>query len=133
MIDTFTPPRTPSQSSFTPKTSFDVLKASYGDGYEQRTPNGINYKRTSVTLVWSALTQAQLNELMVFFDDKAWVPFLYTLPDEDVERVWILAGEYSRSVDGSGTSFTFEAPMQESFDQTYDTPPPPPEIEPPMP
>lgn len=133
MIDTFTPPRTPSQSNFTPKTSFDILKAPYGDGYEQRTPNGINYKRTSVTLAWSALTQAQLNELMAFFDDKAWVPFLYTLPDEDTERVWVLLGDYSRSVDGSGATFAFEATIEEDFSLTYDTPPPPPPPEPPMP
>jgi phage-related protein len=40
---------------------------SFGDGYEQRTPTGINSKRLSYRLVWDRVTYARARAAAAFF------------------------------------------------------------------
>ena len=45
-----------------------VLKASYGDGYEQRVPEGINNIPESWNLIWKNRTLAESNKIISFLE-----------------------------------------------------------------
>jgi len=47
-----------------------VLKAKYGDGYEQRAGDGINTLEESWDLVWSNRTLAESNKILKFLEDQ---------------------------------------------------------------
>ena len=90
MTDTFTPPVAPS-TDLTAQTTARVNEAGFGDGYVQRTPDGLNSLDQTVSLQWAdTLTKAQVTEIRQFFEAKLGAtPFFYQLPDEDAPRKWV--------------------------------------------
>lgn len=76
-----------------------VLTAGFGDGYEQRTPDGINTDLATVSPSWPALTWGQGQTIVDFFAARKGVtPFYFTMPGESTPRKWI-AKKWSRRFD----------------------------------
>lgn len=61
---------------------FRVKTVSFGDGYEQRRPDGLNTVKRKWALSWTLLDPIQKSTLMDFLVDKKGVhAFLWTVPD----------------------------------------------------
>jgi phage-related protein len=89
-FSTFTPPKTPIADGSQVDTNARVLEASFGDGYVQRVPDGINTIVTSTTLFWNGLSTADATTIDSFFAGlKGATPFLYQVPGDFVQRQWI--------------------------------------------
>jgi phage-related protein len=90
MPSTLTLPVTPSQSGYTEETAYRVQTAKFGDGYEQRVADGINFKILNVTLTCAVLTATEKDDLV---DDLngygGFESFYYTLPSEASARLWV--------------------------------------------
>ena len=62
-----------------------VLKANYGDGYEQRVANGINNTPEVWSLTWKNRTTIDANKIIAFLEDKGgvtafdWYPSSYSI------------------------------------------------------
>jgi len=59
-----------------------VRLASFGDGYEQRLPDGINTLKETFSLSFNTRTKEDIDDIVTFFDtNKGVVPFDFTIPD----------------------------------------------------
>ena len=110
-LPTFSPSIRPSPGAqVTPQVN--LLQASFGDGYTQASPNGINHVRQQVQLSWSALTQVQLDELVMFFSTQAGhLPSLYTPAGYGAPVKWTCR-EWSWQ---AGPPLSFRARLVETF------------------
>lgn len=88
-IPVFTPLRAADQGAkvqIKPKT----INSQLGDGYVQRTPDGINTMLRKLTLSWTNLTDAEGLQIQNFFTQQAGVyPFYYTPNGETVQRCFV--------------------------------------------
>ena len=67
----------------TQSTSYRVRSVQYGEGYQQRSPDGLNARAITWQLVFTGLQKADGDELEAFFDARAgWDAILWTPPDE---------------------------------------------------
>lgn len=58
-----------------------VLVATFGDGYEQRSQDGINAGLKEWSVQWNVITKTQLGTLATFFETQgAWKKFTWTQP-----------------------------------------------------
>lgn len=112
-FNTFTPPKEPS-SPLTDEPEFRIANAEFGDGYEQRAPKGINWKRSVISVAWRNIARSEADTILQFFYDQDFNPFYYTLPYENSQRKWV-ATEWSREdrVDGF---VDVQATWRESFE-----------------
>lgn len=89
MAHTFTPPKTPGIGhSFGQKSRAKVVN--YGDGYEQRISTQLNHLLGSVSLQWTALTDAEAASILS--DLRGWEgiqSFDYKIPGNTVTRRWV--------------------------------------------
>jgi len=61
-----------------------VLKASFGDGYEQRLIDGINNINETFSVAFNNREKEEVDDIVAFFDSKAGVTaFSYTYPDSN--------------------------------------------------
>ncbi len=95
MPDTFNPSINPSVSGTGVKKKPRILTANFGDGYQQRTPDGLNYDEKEVSLSWDALDFIQFTEILNFFENhKGYISFYYTFPGEnDANKTLYIAPE----------------------------------------
>lgn len=85
---TFTPPMRPSPGTTT-SPELALRKSSFGDGYEQRSPAGLNHVRRTVNLAWDYLTLTEAREIEAFLVARGgYEPFTYRLNGEAVDRRW---------------------------------------------
>ncbi len=95
----------------------NIIKAQFGDGYEQRIPNGINYKRDLISIVWENLSQAQkttvLNALATARYGADYIT--YTPPGESTAKKFVQDGQWQTQTDG-GNIFTISVPFRQVFD-----------------
>ena len=78
----FNPPQSPS-AGMTDKPEFKILKADFGDGYSQPTPDGLNHMRRVLTLKFEMLEPEEKDEIVDFLEArKGTEAFHYTLPGE---------------------------------------------------
>lgn len=120
---TFSPPKPPSREDGSGRvaTNSRDLISTFGDGYEQRGPDGLNYQFRSVPLVFAYLSGAQADQLCGTFDSYGRSnPFIYTLPWESSPRQWRIGGAantplYTRD-QGRGLTVRVEVMFQECFD-----------------
>ena len=69
---------------------FQTRTAQFGDGYTQRSPEGINNSDENTALTWSNLPKTDADTLENFFKDhKGSTAFLYTLPQSSTEEKFI--------------------------------------------
>jgi len=65
-------------------TSPRVLRASFGDGYEQRLADGINTLAESYSVSFNNRTKEEIDDIVAFFDaKKAVTAFEFTIPDSN--------------------------------------------------
>lgn len=80
-LPTFAPPVAPSvggPKSVQPR----VLRAPFGDGYSQRTADGLNHMPATWDVKWDALTAAEADAVEAFFAARGgYAAFLWTAPD----------------------------------------------------
>ena len=65
-----------------------LRKATFGDGYEQTTPDGINYMEKEYTLNFSLINQATYAAILAFLDAQAGAAFDWTPPNGTAAR-WV--------------------------------------------
>lgn len=89
-MTTFSPSQVPDASGSSGSHQYRILKANFGDGYEQRAGDGINTKQSEYTLSWSRLTQAEAEAIEQFFDGQSgFLSFDYTLPGESSAKKFV--------------------------------------------
>jgi phage-related protein len=88
-METFLPPRVPSFGS-SKSTEAKILSPKFGDGYSQRTGDGLNAVAQKWSLIWENLSLDQANLIDNFFIARAGVAaFLWTPTNETIERKFI--------------------------------------------
>jgi phage-related protein len=107
-LDTFVPPRKVAAGGSI-DTSPRINAAMFGDGYSQRSQDGLNDDNETFSGQCMSLTKPQVDDLIAFFKAHKVTPFLWVPPLEDVSVKWT-ATKWSRAYAGSGlrhVSFTF--------------------------
>jgi phage-related protein len=87
-LDTFVPPLEPSPQSSRPVRP-RINSAQFGDGYSQRSEDGLNSSTRTFQAQWPALSVDQQTEIEDFLEDHKSTPFLWTPPLQTIERKWI--------------------------------------------
>lgn len=105
----------PTSDSFGYDEEPRVKVAQFGDGYEQRAPDGINALARNWTLTFEPMTKAQRNILRDFCRArKGSEPFYWDTPDDD-ETVVVKATKWSiRRM--SGDNWSVVVTFKEVFD-----------------
>ncbi len=103
--------RAPSYSpQCTPKAN--IIEAPFGDGYSQRTPQGINHISDNWTVPWNALENDEAQTLIIFLKAHYTLPFLWTPPRESTAKKFkcsqLSYSPSSNSQDCMDVSATFE-------------------------
>lgn len=90
----------------------------FGNGYEQRVPMGINYRRETWNIVWDALTLPQKNTIVNFIQSVSnGSTILWTPPNESAQKRYVLDGDWSL-VNRGGTIYSINLKMRQVFDLT---------------
>lgn len=113
-LDVFTPAINPAPQGSNKNVEPRVDIAEFGDGYNQRSENGINSSKRVFQASWPALSVGQCEALEAFFDAHRSAAFLWTLPLESVQRKWT-AGKYTRGYVG-GITVSLSTTLTECFD-----------------
>jgi phage-related protein len=89
-MTTFSPPQAPDASGTSGSHQYRILKANFGDGYEQRAGDGINPKQSEYTLTWTRLSTTDAASIESFFDGLGgYESFDYTLPGEAATKKFV--------------------------------------------
>lgn len=113
-LDVFTPTHQPAPQPTRRQVKRRVNTAQFGDGYSQRSGDGLNSSARVFTAGWDAIPAAEGETYEAFFDAHKYTPFLWTLPLESVQRKWI-AGDSDLGYLG-GSTVTLSCPLTEVFD-----------------
>jgi phage-related protein len=111
---TFAPPFAPNTDSSAPNKP-RINKAQFGDGYGQRTRDGLNARQDKATWHWTGLTVAQYDAMDAFFGGLGGAdPFWWTPPDEDEPKKFICE-EWSKGFP-AGNLRSLVATFEQVFD-----------------
>lgn len=114
MVDFPSTAPTPS-APLTGDSSFRLLEAGFGDGYSQRTPDGLNTEKEVYPLVWDIITEAEKDILVDFFRAREGAEaFNYTMPWDSTSKKWIVRSFKPTKITAS--YYKVEA----SFERVYD-------------
>jgi len=81
-----------------------VLRAKFGDGYEQRAPDGLNSNNKSWSLVFVNRPEAEGTAITAFLDDKLGATsFLYSPPD-DITQYTVICPDWTAVVPAVGVT-----------------------------
>lgn len=87
-----------------------VRRAQFGDGYSQRSRDGINSRTSSWSLSFTNRSQAEADAIIAFLDARGGVEaFTFDLPGENSGRLYVCE-DYARTPGGTlfGVSATFK-------------------------
>lgn len=102
--------------SSTRSTKRTLNVTSFGNGYEQRVPVGINYKRDNWSLSWSNLTSDEKDTLVTFLEAISdGSVATWTSPMGGGEKKYVLDGDWGVSFP-SGNLFTVTAKFRQVYD-----------------
>lgn len=114
MTETFNPPVAPSISSSRNK-KMRTLESTFGDGYSQRSGDGLNINGETWQAEWGALTPEQADEIEAFFEaHKGYVAFLWQAPMSPIPLKY-RCKEWSRGFP-SGNLVSISAALEKVFD-----------------
>ncbi|WP_266032587.1 phage tail protein [Brucella intermedia] len=92
-----------------------VRRAQFGDGYSQRSGDGLNANGVKFEATFSVLLDSEARQILNFFEErKGYLPFWWTVPGEITPRQWI-ATEWRKSFTGP-TTRGISAMLEETFD-----------------
>lgn len=98
----FVPPINPQPGAKLSRT-LTLLKASFGEGYTQTSPDGMNHIRKSWDLTWPVLTYDQAMSIDNFFQDLGgYQAFVYTVPGTADDLNWTCE-QWDMTVNQGGT------------------------------
>lgn len=113
MAETFIPPRAPDQSS-RKRTEFRTLEASFGDGYSQASPDGLNSVRDIWTLSWSSLDETEKDAVEDFFKARGTHdPFDWMAPGASAAQRWKIVGGFDTR--SRGGDYVISTVFREDF------------------
>lgn len=114
VLPVFAPPVPPSTGTdIIPKLK--VLQASFGDGYRQRTPDGLNHIARHYTFVWEFIAAQEADQIDAFLTARGGAEaFRYAPPGEAVERRFICQNWGRKRV--RNAFHQIKAEFQEVFD-----------------
>jgi phage-related protein len=112
-FDVFAPPKNPAPSSSRPVKP-RVNKAQFGDGYSQRSGDGLNASMRTFAAQWPSLLIAHADEIETFFEAHTVKAFVWTLPTESVVRKWT-AVDWTRGNARAGV-VSLSVNLEEVFD-----------------
>lgn len=113
-LDVFAPTFQPSPSATQEQVKRRVNSAQFGDGYSQRSTDGLNTAPRMFNASWDVLASSVADTYEAFFDAHSATPFLWTPPLESAQRKWI-AGDSARGYVGAST-VSLSCPLTEVFD-----------------
>jgi phage-related protein len=102
-------------------TQAKVNIVQFGDGYNQRSTDGLNYLTDRWMLTWETITAAQARTLDAFFRAHVATAFLWTPFDETVARKFIVDGSWRFGFTGP-TTRSLSVTFIEVFDATDPVP-----------
>lgn len=86
-ITTFTPPKGPVELPNKPE--INVREATFGDGYTQSSPAGLNHIRKVLTLQWNNLSLVNAKAITDFLEARGGTePFWWKPPSEPTQIKW---------------------------------------------
>ena len=89
------------------KTTYKVLKAQFGDGYAQRSGDGLNKRQGTISVSIINLTVVEARVLTTFFDERGgYRSFSYQTPDDFFPRLWVCETHSLNYVDANIRSIT---------------------------
>jgi phage-related protein len=114
-LDVFAPSTNPSNDGTQRATKRRVNAAQFGDGYSQRSGDGLNVSPRTISAQWSMLDQAEAENYEAFFDAHAATPFLWAPPGETLQRKWT-AGDSTVGYVPVDGAVSLSCPLTEVFD-----------------
>lgn len=103
-----------SQSSAGTK-KYRIIKAQFGNGYQQRGKDGINNKMASWNVLWENVTETEMDTIVAALDaTNGTTNLTWTPPDEATDKKWIVSGYNINPL--SGSIFTVTASLEQIFD-----------------
>ncbi|MCM5560319.1 phage tail protein [Pleomorphomonas sp. JP5] len=114
MTETFTPPRRPASPSSL-AVEIKTAESAFGEGYSQRSGDGLNTEGRTWTTVWPVLTFAELEAIEGFFRaHKGYVAFFWKGPGDN-EVMKYRCKTWQRSFAGGKPSLS--ATLERVFDR----------------
>lgn len=111
-LNTFVPSIMPSPGTGM-KPEVKLNEATFGDGYTQASPDGINHIRRTLSLKWDILDDDQVAEIYSFFmGQQGYIPFWYKPVGEFAPIKW-RCKEWTRDKPSNG--WTMTATLVEDF------------------
>lgn len=113
---TFTPPAGVNVSigtaiSVTPR----IRRADFGDGYSQRSGDGLNTMPVKTSVEFATLTRAEAASILSFLESrKGYLPFMWKMPGETSARQWIATSWRKTYSDAINQDVSAE------FEETFD-------------
>lgn len=96
----------------------DMVAVKYGNGYEQRLPNGINYKRDMWSVSWDGLNTTDKNTIVSFINTVSdGSTIQWTSPFDTTEKKYVLEGDWSIS-DTNGAIYSIQITLRQVYDLT---------------
>ncbi len=89
----FSPAMAPTPFGTSNKVGVRQRLLSFGDGYEQRSEDGLNARPRSGQWTWAMLEPADAQAIIDFMSANALTGFRYTFPDEAVEIKYRIVGD----------------------------------------
>ena len=92
-----------------------TLTADFGDGYNQRTSDGINVTRLSYSVSWSNIDTARKEELRTFLESTNGIEsFKWQPPDMNEELLWV--NEFPTITSSAAGVWTVSVVLNQVFD-----------------
>ena len=95
---------------------YRVIEVRLGDGYSQRTADGLNAAEDSWTIVWENLTTTDRTTLMTFFDTVgSWSVFTWMAPGDSVTKKWRIQSDVNERAK-AGNLYDISVKVRQEFD-----------------
>lgn len=113
-LSTFNPVVAPSLNSAR-EVDWRVFEAEFGNGYVQRSQDGVNPRRDTWNLVWENLSKTEADAIENFFiGTKCTEPFWWTSPRDSAAKKWVVKPKWKRRT-VAGDTDTIEAIFVQDF------------------
>ena len=94
----------------------NILESKFGNGYSQRTPNGINYKRDYISVVWDGLNSTDKGTIVAFLEAVSNGSVIsWQSPYDASSKNYILEGDW-RLIDIGGNVYSISCKVKQVFE-----------------
>lgn len=98
-----------------------VRVAKFGDGYEQRTINGINNVEETIGVSFNNRTRVMIDDIMAFFESRKGASFDFTIPDNTTtegneKTIRVVCENYSVNYDNHPVTYSCSASLRRVYE-----------------